>query len=293
MESKNVPVVLALLLLVACYGDPRLPDAGTEAPEVSTSPTTTLAPPRQGEPADPDPGAQAHRVEALVGVLARLGPQGDETPPDQRNGAASWRASELEKLAELCEGCCQAGSAPCRECLDVVASADLPADELWTLMGRFLGDLRPSARDGAMTLGASLLLRDNGVTRDRAFRVAVGSGAAQRGEPDLGERRGATVPHAPEEGERVLFVVEVPAHCPNVKADLKGPTAAGRWDLDVAPDCPEPEDQPEDLTVLRASRAVWAFDAGALPATGFALWTGGEAPLIEVRPPPAGPVAKP
>lgn len=296
MESKAFVLVAALLLLAACYGEPRLPDPMEPGSETATQREDAAPSPepiRQGEPASPDPGAQAHRMEELTRLLDRLGRQGDETPTEARDGAATWRPSELEKLAELCEACCKAGSAPCRDCLGTVAERDLPADELWPLMGRFLGELRPRAGDGTATLGASLLLRDNGVTRDRAFRVATGSGAARRGQPDAEDRRGSTVPISPEEGERVLFVVEQPSSCPNAAVDLKGPTAAGRWDLDFAPDCPEPAEQPDDITVLRATRAVWAFDAGPLPATGFQLWTGGEAPLVEVSPPAAGPLAKP
>ena len=55
----------------------------------------------------------------------------------------------------------------------------------------------------------------------------------------------------------------------------------------------QPAQQPEDLTVLRAKRAVWAFDAGPLPSSGFSLWLGGEQPLIEVKPTGTGPVDKP
>ncbi len=296
MESKHVPVVAALLLLVACYGEPQLPEPAASPepqPEAATSADVSVEPERQGGPAEEAPGSQDARLHELAEVLQRLGPQGDETAREQRNGAASWRAAELEKLLEVTETCCAAGSAPCRACLAQVAAHGLPADELWKLMGRFLGDLRPRAEDGMVTLGASLLLRDNGVTRDRAFRVAVGSGAARRGDEDAGLRRGATIPMRPAEGERVLFVVEQPAHCPNVTVDLKGPTPAGRWDLDFDADCPEPAQQPEDLTVLRAKRAVWAFDAGPLPSSGFSLWLGGEQPLIEVKPTGTGPVDKP
>jgi hypothetical protein len=293
MESKSVVAILvAGLVLAGCYGEPRLPEPGGTV-EQTLPVTQPPAPDRQGVPSFDEPGAQDHRMQELTGVLDRLGSPDDTTASEARDGAATWRPSELGKLNELCELCCRSGSAPCRQCLGAVADARLPADELWPLEGRFLQDLRPWAEDAAVTLGTSLLLRDNGVTRDRAFRIIVGSGAALRGEPDSAERRASTVPRVPAEGERVWLVVEQPAPCPNVSTDLKGPTAAGRWDLDISPACPEPAVLPDDLADLRATRIVWAFDAGPLSTQGLQLWVGDDAPLIEVKSPAPGPIAKP
>ena len=293
MESKSVVPILAvlLLLLAGCYGEPQLPELPAEGVLSRAEPAAEQ--PRQGEPSSEETGAQTRRMGSLAGVLDRLGSPDEASAPEARDGAATWRSSELEKMVEIVQECCRSGSAPCRQCLSTVAERSLPADELWPIEGRFLQDLRPYAEDGAVTLGASLLLRPNGVTRDRAFRVVVGSGAAVRGEPDEEERRASVIPRQPAEGERVLIVVEQPAHCPNATADLKGPTPAGRWDLDLVRACPDPVELPDDIADLRATRVVWAFDAGPLPSSGFQLWTGGAAPLIEVKPPAPGPLAKP
>lgn len=281
--------MLGFALMLGCYGDPKLdpvtPDA---APDQTPEPTPT-APPRGGAPSTGDgPTAQGARVEQIGEILTKLGHSDEGAPPESRDGAATWRPAELEKLAELTAGCCRAGPSSCTAGLEPIAAANLPADEIWNLYGSFLGELRPRATEGVGVLGRALLLRNNGAVRDRAFRVAVGAGATRRGQPDDEKRRATTIPLAPKVGESVLFVVEQVSPCHTVLTDLKGPDSRGRIDLEFRTDCP-PEPEPEE-GIARAARAVWAFDAGPLPVSGFELWMkDGERPLASAAAPPVPP----
>jgi hypothetical protein len=292
---RSAALLALVLLLPACYGDPGLPG---DPPDETASTDDEAADPaaagdRQGHPTHHDPTAQAGRIEELRAALNKLGDSAPDSEPDSRDGAASWRAAELAKVGELCQACCEAGSAPCRACLDEVVARKPPADELWSLYGLFMGALRPRAEDGAAVLAADLLLRPDPTTRDRAFRLAVGSGAARRGQPDASDRRASTIPIHPREGDRVVVIVELPASCPKVVTELKGPDGAGRIDLELALDCPEPEAMPiDEPSDLRATRAVWAFDVGPLPASGLHLFAGEEAPLLDLSPAGARPAPK-
>lgn len=276
----------------ACYGEPRLPDVAEDSATTPPAAAPVPVPPaRQGNPPPSDPGAQRLRMQQLALLLDRLGPQGDGVAPEARAGASAWREAELAKMFEIGTACCEAGSAPCRECLSAVAARNLPADELWPLLGSFMGALRVRAEDGIVALGTSLLLRPDGLTRDRAFRVAIGSGGARRGEPDPEARRASSIPLSPREGDPVWIVFEQPAACAELQADLKGPDRAGRFDLLAQPRCPPAP--PEDVPVLRANRVVWAFFAGELAGSGFSLWVGGDQPLLTVRPRPEAPPVRP
>ena len=228
-------LIVAFALLPGCYGDPTLPTADEVPAEVaSAEPGTPSEAPvvaeRGGRPSSGDEPAQTRRIQELGAILTKLGPATPGSSPASRPGADSWRPAELEKLTELCEACCAAGGGPCAACLGEVADAELASDEIWSLMGLFLGVLRPRAAEGAATIGRRLLLDDVGAIRDRAFRVIVGSGAARRGQPDSDKRRATSVPIAPRVGEPVLVVVEQVSSCPHVVADAKGPDSSGRVD---------------------------------------------------------------
>ncbi len=312
-------VLLPLVVLLGCYGQPTLQPAGTDhenenrsAERASGRVTPEAARPqdgrqdgarneneveievaeRGGQPLVASEAgvstAQETRVAEIGLVLAKLEAIDPDTPKDRRPGAGQWRAAELEKLAELVGRSCDVGPGACRGALEPIATARLPADELWELYGQFLGPLRPRAEEGVAVLGRELMLRDQPIVRDRAFRLAVGSGAAVRGEPGGpdGEHRASAVPQHAGLGEPVLVVVERVASCDKIVPDLKGPDAAGRFDLDFALDCPEPEPPPPDSEPI-AARVVWAFDAGPLPESGLSLWIRGsdEAPLLTVAPP--------
>jgi hypothetical protein len=232
--------------------------------------------------------ARTARLEALSGVLERLESVDSATPKDERPGEGLWRAAELEKLLELVRGACSSGPAACRDGLEPIAAAKLPADEVWPLYVLFLQDLRPRAEEGAVVLGRDLLLRDQATVRDRTFRVAVGIGAAVRGSSDEEGRRASVLPIHPGVGEPVLFIVEQVAACDRVVAEVKGPPdSSGRLDLIFHADCPEPTPAPQDTPPTpRAARVVWAFDAGPLPESGLRLWIdGAEAPLLTVATP--------
>lgn len=287
------------MTLLGCYGSPTLEgartDPATPPPSDATAPGAPVSTAdRGGMPVTPGTGptAQASRLDELAGVLDRLESIDPQMPKNERPGAGRWRAAELEKLIEIVRGACAAGPGACRATLTPVADAHLPADEIWPLYSEFLAGLRPRAEEGTATLGRELLLRPEAVVRDRAFRLAVGSGAAVRGAPDAEGRRAALIPIHPGEGEPVLFVIEMPAACNRLTAASKGPIdSSGRLDVTFSVDCPEVDPADADGgTVPRAPRVVWAVDAGPLPASGLTLWIdGGAEPLLTVAAPTASP----
>ncbi len=193
--------LLAALLLTGCYGKPGLPDVPPGPGE--TTPVDASAP-----RATPGPRDQpwVDRGEQLAGVLARLAEPTDRPAP-QRDGAASWRVPELEKLHELLIACCEAESGPCRSCSQQIAAAGLPRDELWPLAGRFLGPLRPRAEAGLPPLISGHFGSDDAVTRDRVYRLLTGARVMRRGQVDESGHAAATLPDRPSEGEPVWVVV--------------------------------------------------------------------------------------
>lgn len=271
MRSTILPLLLSFAL-AGCYGKPQLPD--TEAtPEV-----TPEEPERAGRgPAEHGDAsaAEERRAELEVVLSALTGTSGERS-----------REAEIAKLREIIVASCRAGAAACRATLTDLVAADLPATDLWPVYGEFLGSLRPRAGEAAEVLGRSLLLSDDPDARDRAFRMAVGTGAARRGQHDEGDRRASSIPTQPRVGEPVLIVVEQVSPCGDIGVDLKGPDASGRFDLDLQLRC-EPVTEPADGEpwVPMAGRAVWAFDAGPLTDTGMALWmAGAEEPLLSLSP---------
>jgi len=287
---RTTTLLLTLsLALGGCYGKPELPTSdgvdSTDAAADEPTPAPVDEPPRGGRPSvdDGTPSTAEARAEQLESVLHKL------TGPTTLEA----REAELAKLNELVVAGCMAGGAACRATLREVVDANLPDADLWPLYGEFLGSLRPRAGEAADVLGRALLLSDDPATRDRAFRLAVGTGAARRGQPDEEKRRATTIPIQPREGERVLIVVEQVSPCGDIGVDLKGPDSHGRVDLDLQLRCePVVEPEPGETWIPTATRAVWAFDAGELTAAGIELWmAGAEEALLQVR--PAASAAKP
>jgi len=227
---------------------------------------------------------QQRRVTDAQEVVNRLGKASDTDPPTARPGAETFRAAELEKLGELVAGACRGADGPCREILEMVASAELPFDEGRAIYGRFLNELKPRAHIAASTLGASYLLRRDGKIRDVAFRIAVGSGAARRGQADDEGRRATTIPLRPRVGEPVWVVFEWMTTCNDIRMEMKGPDVHGRVDLVPTNPCPPAPEDPKQL-VPRAIRAVWAGAVDALPAAGLSVWLpDASRPLVAVTP---------
>jgi hypothetical protein len=252
----------------------------------------------------------------LAPVLARLGHARETLPAAGRPGAGDFRPAELDKAREILETSCAASGPACAETARAIAALALPSDEAIPLYARFLGPIRPQAELGAALLGAPLLLHPNPEVRDRAFRIAVGSGAAARGEPDRLGRRAATIPRRPKPGEPTVVVLERVQTCAALDGDWKGPDAAGRVDVHLRGTCPDEtldpdagpiapglrdEDLPfqmkdEPLQTVRAARGVWAFRVDAFPQSGLAIFCDGEAaerPLLQVPPPFSGPEKSP
>jgi hypothetical protein len=264
--------LLALGMLLGCSEPAEVPAASPSVPAVMTVPTAVSVreQPRVREGDEP-PEIQQRRVSDAVEVLKRLGTAADGSAADTRPGASTFRMAELEKLGELVAAACRGADAPCREILEHVAAATLPFDEGREIYGRFLGDLRPRAHIAADTLGGSFLVREDGAARDVAFRIAVGSGAARRGQADAENRRATTIPLRPRVGEPVWIVFEWMAPCKDIEMDLKGPDVNGRLDLVPRDPCPPKVQDPTEL-VPRAIRAVWAHRLDALPAVGLEVW---------------------
>ncbi len=268
--------LLLLVLLAGCYGDPELPPL----PASEASPTVLDDRPTP----EAAPSTQSFRMEQMGAVLARLGGSQDKVVT-ARDGAASWRPPELEKLHELLLACCQGNSATCRSCAESIAAAKLPTEELWPLAGRFLGPLRPTAGAGLPPMLLPLLLDSDGAVRDRALRLLVAASAVDRGPPDAAGRRASAVPNQPGAGEPVWLIVEQPGPCFQGRAELKGPDGSGRLDLSLGPECPpEAESFPP-----KVRRLVWATRIEAMPATGLSLFAGEPTPLLKLDRPPEKP----
>lgn len=272
---RPLPIFLALALLSGCYGDPELPPAPTPAP---------AGDPAEGRPTPaPQPSTQTFRMEQMSAVLGRLAGSADK-PAAERDGIASWRPPELEKLHELLLECCRGNSATCRRCGEAIGAARLPTEELWPLAGRFAGPLRPTAGAGLPPLLLPLLLDGDGSVRDRALRLLVGTGAIERGAADAQGRRAAAVPRAPAAGEPVWLILEQPAPCSEGTAQVKGPDASGRIDVALSWTCEAPE---TPAFPPKVHRVVWAQRLAAMPASGLSLHAGGAPqPLLRlIRPP--------
>ncbi len=268
--------LLLLVLLVGCYGDAELPPL----PAAEATPTVLVDRPTP----EAAPSTQSFRMEQMSAVLERLGGSQDKAVT-ARDGAASWRPPELEKLHELLLACCQGNSATCRSCAESIAAAELPTEELWPLAGRFVGPLRPTAGAGLPPILLPLLRAEDGAVRDRALRLLVAAGAVDRGQPDAEGRRAAALPNQPSAGEPVWLIVERPAPCFEGVAELKGPDSSGRVDLSLAPDCvPEAESFPP-----KVRRLVWARRLEAMPASGLTLFAGEPDPLLKLARPPEKP----
>ncbi len=288
--TRPLLVLLALVLCMsACYEESaRLPT--TPAGSASGSnPAATAGPGAQATTAS-NGGSQvvAHAPweKTIATITHRLGKPGVELPVGERPGAGSWRSVELEKLKELITVCCNASAENCRRCIEPIARLELPADEMWPLLGQFLGPLRARAEIGLTTLGTRLLTHSDGEVRDRIYRMAVAGGVSRRGQPDAEHRRASTVPLLPQVGEPIWVIVEELSPCPNVRGEMKGPDRSGRLDLVLTQDCTE-----EDWRIAtssfppRATRGVWAAAIDVMPMTGLTLWmTNAETPLLRVVP---------
>jgi hypothetical protein len=281
---------LTAVLVVAtlhCRPSPPAPDPATPAP-VTIVPTA-IAPviEERSRPGDEPPEIQAGRLADAIAILKRVCPA---DPGDERPGAGTFRAAELEKLSELVSAACRGADAPCGELLREVADCGLPFEEddgvtsLRAIYGLFLGPLRGRAHIAAATLGTSLLEREDGKVRDIAFRIAVGSGAARRGQEDAEGRRATTIPLRPRVGEPMWVVFEWMAPCNDIQMQVKGPDVHGRMDLAPTDPCPEPAVNPTEL-MPRAIRAVWAGRVDELTEAGLAVWMpGADRPLVAVTP---------
>ena len=274
-----------LLITGGCYD---ALDAPTTAPPLDA--------PAPAPPAERPVGPSAAGTGASAATLAQLGPvlarlETDVAGSAARPGAEEWRPAELQKLRELAMQLCGAGAPSCRAAMVQISAAQIPGDELLTLLGSFMGALRSHAEVGFGTLGRRLLTDPVGRTRDLAFRMAVGSGLTRRGEPDADGRRATLVPASPPVGDPAVLLVEIKAICNEVTAQQKGPDLHGRIDLVLRPACdgqPEPEIGPDGFP--RAVRAVWAVALDALPDEGVVVHVdGGVEPLLQWRP-PVGPV---
>ena len=291
---RLLPIVcmVAASLLLGCYD--RL--------ETPTSPPSAAEPDPSGPPADPsEPPAErpvqpsvagtgnlAGNLSALDGVINKLGRGSASRAPEDRPGSARWRPAELEKLAEITGTICSSGSAGCRDALERLAGADLPADELRAVLAIFLGPLRLFAEVGFSTLGAHLLTGSDAVQRDMTFRMAVAAGVTRRGDPDVEGRRATLLPQSPAAESPAVLVVELPSPCPKILTELKGPDVNGRIDLDIRSAC-EGEADPEPTAdgFPRPARAVWGLAFPSMPSTGLSLWAfGGTEPLLDYSPPP-------
>ncbi len=281
-------VALAAALLIAATACPRA-DERAPAPKpvdaVTSVPTSVQEAERiEARPGDEPVEVQQSRVKDAISALEKLGGATDADPPESRPGAETFRSAELDKLGELVAGACRGADPPCREILEAIADANLPFDEVRGIYGRFLDELKPRAHIAASTLGGSLLTREHGKTRDIAFRIAVGSGAARRGQPDDDGRRATTIPLRPRVGEPLWVVFEWMAPCNDIQMQMKGPDQHGRIDLVPRDPCPPAPEDPTRL-VPRAIRAVWATRLDALPEVGLTVWLpDADRPLVAVTP---------
>jgi hypothetical protein len=257
-----------LVLLAGCYGKPELPDV----PPSAAAPATVDATVPRATPM-PQPGAQARRTEQLAAVLARLA-EPDARPAPQRDGAATWRPAELEKLHELLVEACTAGAGPCVAATRQVAAAALPADEIWPLAGRFLGPARPHAEAALPPLIERFLGAPDSEDRDRAYRLLVGAGVVHRGQLSATGHAAATLPARPVAGEPAWLIVERIAPCDSARASFKGPDPRGRIDAVIEPDCPpaQAQDEGEAVLIPRVHRYVATLRLPAFPASGLQIF---------------------
>jgi len=297
---RRIPSLILLLGVVAlsgaCYDESTAPPAEAmgdnpdSARSATESPGSDSGPPAGPQPtgvsteksSEPPPAAQAATIKVIMGRLSRNARQQSTTAPDRD---ASWRVPELEKLRELLTSCCKGDEQECQRCLAPIARENLTPDELWPLVGQFLGPLRPHARVGFLALGAPLLTHKDGEVRDRSYRMAVGAGVSRRGQPDDMDRRASSVPLVPRLGEPLWLVVEQLSPCPTLSGDVKGPDTSGRLDVALTDHC-TPEDWREVTSAFppRATRGVWGIFIDTLPMGGLSLWmAGAEQPLLRVR----------
>ncbi|MCO4772140.1 MAG: hypothetical protein KDA24_19055 [Deltaproteobacteria bacterium] len=269
-------------LLMGCYDRLAPPVPPGETPVTETSPPEE----RPVRPSVAGTGQLAKNLDALDGVITRLGVGSGTRSAADRPGSARWRPAELEKLTELMTAICAPGAAGCRQGLERLVAAELPSDELRGVLAIFMGPLRPLAETGFATLGAHLLVSPDAEVRDLTFRMAVAAGATRRGEADDVGRRATLMPQSPLPGSRVVVVVELPSPCPKVRTEFKGPDINGRLDVDVQPACdgvPPPEPSADGFPV--PARAVWALPLESLPTTGVSVWAySASAPLLDYTP---------
>ena len=284
-------VLLAVLVTAAgCYEESsRLPqqdgqaDAERTAAQATTdSPTATPQRAASRPPAAPP----AQSAASLKGLSMRLGGPGNASSADPLPGDGTWRAAEFAKVQELLTDCCRGDASSCSLCLQPIARQGFPAEDLWPLIGQFLGPLRQHAELGLVSLGAPLITHKDGEVRDRIYRMAVGGGVSRRGQPDAQNRRASTIPLTPKLGERVWLVVEQPSPCTDLRGETKGPDRTGRVDLVLSDRCTEAQWQAATESFPpRAARGVWAMAVEAMPMGGVTLWMGGaEEPLLRARP---------
>jgi hypothetical protein len=292
-------VILSLglsLSLGACYdesaglsdSDPKAARDGIEGTsEPKQTPKLSAPAPAKGTlvgsaESGPSTSALAAAIKVITGRLNQQA-RGKATRESAKD--SSWREPELEKLKELLTSCCVNDADSCQRCITPIAREKLPADELWPLIGQFLGPLRPHAELGFLALGAPLLVHQRGEVRDRVYRMAVGSGVSRRGQPDKQNRRASTVPLVPRAGEPLWLIVEQLSPCPVMSADVKGPDRAGRLDVALTDHCsPEQWEAVANEFPPRATRGVWGIAINELPMGGLSLWmSGSDQPLLTVR----------
>ena len=278
-DESPMPAASTEAAVAAPAGDTTRPSPGAPS-QKATATASTIAAADAADPAMMDTWAATIRV--ITGRLSRNARQQSTTTADLN---PSWRAPELEKLQELLTSCCSGASAICQACIAPIAREQLPADELWPLIGQFLGPLRPHAQMGFLALGAPLLTHSDGEVRDRVFRMAVAAGVSRRGQPDDQNRRAASVPLVPRVGQPTWLVIEQLSPCPRLRADVKGPDRSGRIDVALEDQC-----SPKDWAVVadafppRATRGVWGVAVGPLPMGGLDLWmSDADQPLLQVR----------
>jgi len=272
-------LLLILVVVAGCYSDPDLAPLLEPTPVATPTPTPARTQVRAEAPA----AKVGQWITDLKAAGERL--RTDEPSAPRRPGADGWRAPELDKVGELLTTCCQTTASACRRCLDPIAAAELPADEVWPLMRLFLTELKPQAELGAALLAGPAMLRAPASTRDRLYRLAVGSGGARRGQPDATSRRVAWVPLAPRTGEPLVLIGELSAPCPELRSSIKGPDDQGRIDLDFTFDCPPlPELAEGELREPKASRAVGAWPVAAMPEGGLEVWLPDAESPIRIRP---------
>lgn len=275
--SPNFSAMLlgAALALSGCYGQ-------LEAPDVA--PRADPTPDRPATPSVAGSGAAGAALADLAPILKKLAT--DHTEPAERPGSETWRTGELQKLEELTLQLCKAGGPACTRALTDVSASAVPGDELLSVLGTFMGPLRPHAEVGFATLGRHLLVAPVGRTRDIAFRMAVAAGVTRRGDPDTESRRATLVPQSPAAGEPAVVLVEIKAICNEVTAQVKGPDDRGRIDVSLEPDCAglvEPKPGPDGFP--QAVRAVWSQPLEAVTEFGTSVWiVGSKEPLLTYRP---------